>query len=81
MITTHEQLLSNLEYLKMKEMGMQLNDTINFINANNLSFEEGLMKLTSYEIDHKEASIIKAMVVVGAFPHFKELNDFDFSFQ
>jgi DNA replication protein DnaC len=81
MATTHEQLLTNLEYLKLKEMKNHLDDTVNFINKNNLSFVDGLIKLTSYEIDYKEASMIKSMVKVGAFPHFKELNDFDFTFQ
>jgi len=81
MATVHEQLITNLEYLKLKEMMNHLDDTINFINKNNLSFADGLIKLTSYEIDCKEAGMIKAMVRVGAFPHFKELKDFDFSFQ
>ena len=81
MATVHEQLIANLDYLKLKEMKDHLDDTINFINKNNLSFVDGLIKLTSYEIDCKEASMIKAMVRVGAFPHFKELKDFDFSFQ
>ena len=81
MVTEHEQLISNLEYLKMNEMILHLNDTVDFINKNHLSFEEGLIKLTNFEIDHKEASMIKAMVKVGAFPHFKELKDFDFNFQ
>lgn len=80
-MTEHEKLLENLEYLKMKEMGMHLDETIDFINKNSLSFTEGLIKLTNYEIDHKEASMIKAMVKVGAFPHQKELKDFDFTFQ
>ena len=47
-------------------MILHLNDTIDFINKNHLSFEEGLIKLTNFEIDHKEASMIKAMVKVGA---------------
>lgn len=80
-MTEHEKLLGNLEYLKMKEMGLHLDETIDFINKNNLSFTEGLVKLTDYEIDHKEASMIKAMVKVGAIPHQKELKDFDFTFQ
>jgi len=80
-MTEHEKLLENLEYLKMKEMGLHLDETIDFINKNNLSFTEGLIKLTNYEIDHKETSMIKAMVKVGAFPHQKELKDFDFEFQ
>lgn len=33
------------------------------------------------EINHKEASMIKAMVKVGTFLHFKKLKDFDFNFQ
>lgn len=81
MATAHEQLITNLEYLKLKEMKNHLDDTINFINKNNLSFVDGLIKLTSYEIDYKEANMIKSMVKVGAFPHFKELKDFDFTFQ
>ena len=81
MSTIHQQLVDNLEYLKLKEMIIHLDDTVNFINKNNLSFVDGLIRLTNYEIDHKEASMIKAMVKVGAFPHTKELKDFDFSFQ
>ena len=58
-----------------------LNEVIDFITTNNLSFVEGLTKLTTYEIDFKEANMIRSMVKVGAFPHHKELKDFDFSFQ
>lgn len=81
MSTAHEQLVSNLRYLKMNEMEVHLDETVNFINKNQLSFTEGLIKLTNHEINHKEASMIKAMVKVGAFPHQKELKDFDFDFQ
>jgi DNA replication protein DnaC len=80
-VTTYSQLKDNLEYLKLNEMINHLDDTVNFINKNKLSFVDGLIRLTNYEIDHKEASMIKAMVKVGAFPHTKEIKDFDFSFQ
>lgn len=36
---------------------------------------------TNHEIDFKELNMIKSMVKTGAFPHLKELKDFDFSFQ
>ena len=81
MNTSHEQLISNLEYLKLPEMISHLDDTINFINKKNLTFTDGLIKLTNHEIDSKETKMIKAMVKVGAFPHLKEIKDFDFSFQ
>lgn len=77
-MTEHEQLIKNLEYLKLTEVINHLNETVDFITANNLSFEQGLIKLTNYEIDHKESKMIKAMVKTGAFPHHKEIEQFDF---
>lgn len=62
-------------------MLLHLDEVIDFINKNELSFAEGLIKLTNYEIDFKEINMIKSMVKTGAFPHLKELKDFDFSFQ
>lgn len=81
MNSTYVQLKKNLEYLKLKQMILHLDDVIDFVNTNNLSFAEGLVKLTSHEIDFKEANMIKSMVKVGAFPHYKGLKDFDFEFQ
>ena len=81
MNSTYVQLKQNLEYLKLKQMILHLDEVLDFITANNLSFTEGLVKLTSHEIDFKEANMIRSMVKVGAFPHHKELNDFDFEFQ
>ncbi len=40
-----------------------------------------LIKLTGYEIDMREINMVKSMVKVGAFPHLKEIKDFDFDFQ
>jgi DNA replication protein DnaC len=62
-------------------MKTHLDEVIDFVTVNNLSLVDGLTKLTSYEIDFKEKNMIRAMVKVGAFPHHKELKDFDFSFQ
>ena len=79
--TEYEHLISNLEYLKLKEMPVHLSDTIDFVTNNGLSFVQGLIKLTDYEVTFKEANMVKAMVRVAGFPHFRELKDFDFSFQ
>lgn len=81
MSSSYTQLVKNLEYLKLKQMITHLDEVIDFINANNLSFVEGLTKLTTHEIDFKEANMIRSMVKVGAFPHTKEIKDFDFEFQ
>lgn len=62
-------------------MQLHLDEVIDFITSNNLSFTEGLVRLTMHEIDFKETNMIRSMVKVGAFPHQKGIEDFDFTFQ
>jgi len=79
--TNYQQLLQNLEYLQLKQMTLHLNEVVDFSVHNQLSFIETLIKLTNYEIDVREQNMTQAMVKVGAFPHRKEIKDFDFDFQ
>lgn len=81
MTTNYQQLLHNLEYLKLKQMTLHLSEVIDFSVNNQMSFIDTLIKLTSYEIDVREQNMIQSMVKVGAFPHLKEIMDFDFNFQ
>jgi DNA replication protein DnaC len=81
MNSTYQQLLKNLEYLNLKQMIDHLGDTIDFSMSNQLSFVDTLVKLTNYEIDVREKSMINSMVKVAGFPHRKELSEFDFEFQ
>ncbi|NLJ17959.1 IS21-like element helper ATPase IstB [Globicatella sulfidifaciens] len=81
MNSSYMKLIENLKYLKLNQMVIHLDETIDFMNNNNLSFIDALIKLTDYEIDMKEINMVKAMVKVAAFPHLKEIKDFDFSFQ
>lgn len=77
----YQQLSDNLEYLKLKQMSAHLNEVADFGIRNQLSFVETLLRLTNYEIDVREQNMIQSMVKVGAFPHLKEIDEFDFSFQ
>lgn len=79
--TNYQQLLSNLEYLKLKQMVVHLNEVVDFGVRNQMSFIDTLIKLTNYEIDVREQNMIQSMVKVAAFPHLKEIKDFDFTFQ
>ena len=72
MISTYQRLKDNLEYLKLKKASESLDEVIDFITANELSFTEGLLRLTDVEMDHRKTNLIKAMVKVGAFPFIKE---------
>ncbi|MBM7716075.1 DNA replication protein DnaC [Bacillus thermophilus] len=77
----YTKLVKNLEYLKLNQMALHLDETVDFMMKNQLSFTETLIKLTDYEIDIKEINMMKSMVKVAAFPHLKEVKDFDFDFQ
>lgn len=79
--TTHKQLLNNLEYLKLKQMMLHLDEVVDFSITNNSSFIEALVKLTNYEIDVREKNMIQSMVKVAGFPFLKEISSFDFDFQ
>ncbi|EIJ78290.1 ATP-binding protein IstB [Bacillus methanolicus PB1] len=79
--TNYQQLIRNLDYLKLKQMSLHLNEVLDFSVNNQLSLVDTLVKLTNYEIDVREQNMIQSMVKVAAFPHLKEIKDFDFSFQ
>lgn len=81
MNSSYKKLIDNFEYLKLHQMVAHLDETIDFMNNNQLSFVDTLIKLTDYEIDMKEINMRKSMVKVAAFPHRKEIKDFDFNFQ
>ncbi|MED2935478.1 IS21-like element IS232 family helper ATPase IstB, partial [Bacillus wiedmannii] len=81
MKNSYQQLITNLEYLKLKQMAQHLGDVVDFSINNELSFVETLVKLTNYEIDVREQNMIHSMVKMGAFLHRKEVDEFDFEFQ
>lgn len=62
-------------------MTRHLGEVVDFGIKNESTFIDMLIKLTNYEIDVKEKNMIHTMVKVGAFPHRKEITEFDFEFQ
>src|SRR5699024_11142988 len=81
MNSSYSKLVENLEYLRLTQMSLHLDETIDFMNRNELSFTDALIKLTDYEIDMKEINMVKEMVKVADFIHLKELKDFTFDYQ
>ena len=65
MNSSYVKLVENLEYLKLNQMITHLDETIDFMNNNQLSFVDALIKLTNYEIDMKEINMAKSMVRNG----------------
>ncbi len=52
--SNYRQLLENLEYLKMKQMILHLDEVVDFNIRNNGSIIDSLIKLTNYEVDIRE---------------------------
>ena len=52
----YQQTERNLAALKMHQMKIHLEEVANTVGNDNLSFTEGLLKLTNYELDFKENS-------------------------
>ena len=79
--STYNQLTTNLDLLKLTQMKLHLDEIRDFVTTNGLSFSEGLLKLSNYEVDYKEQNASRSMIKAAAFPFVKELKDYDFEFQ
>ena len=53
MTSEYIQLLNNLETLKLTEIKNRIDEVTGLVSSNNISFTEGLLKLTNMEIDHR----------------------------
>jgi len=81
MNSIYDKIMENLNFLKTKEMIDVLDETIDFVNINNLSFIEGLLHLTEAQVSRKNINLMNHAVKMAGFPHYKEIKDFDFTFQ
>lgn len=79
--STYKQWIGNLDLLKLTQMKLHLDEVRDFVTANGLSFTEGLLKLSNYEVDFKEKNASRSMIKAAAFPFVKELKDYEFDFQ
>lgn len=77
----YRQTVQNLETLRLNQMKLHLDEVAQDVGTQNLSFSEGLLKLTNYEVDFKEKSAAQNMIHAAAFPFVKTLADYDFEFQ
>lgn len=71
-------LKENLEYLKLKQFILHIDEQI---ADRNTSLVESLLRLTDYEVDTKRINAANQMVKTAAFPSLKDISTFDFSFQ
>lgn len=64
--STYNQLTANPELLKLSQMKLHLDEIRDFVTINGLSFTEGLLKLSNYEVDFKEQNASRSMIKAAA---------------
>ena len=79
--STYERIISNLNFLKGKESLAVLDQTLEQVNKNNLTFVDGFLYFTQAQVEKKKQNLIQHSVKVAEFPSVKTLSEFDFDFQ
>ena len=79
--SAYERIISNLNFLKGKESLAVLDQTLEQINKNNLTFIDGFLYFTQAQVEKKKQNLIQHSVKVAGFPSVKTLSEFDFDFQ
>lgn len=77
----YNNLLNNLEKLKLDKMRDYLPKYIDEINKNDISFVDALYELTEKEIEFKADRASLFNIKVAHFPFNRTLDEFDFDFQ
>ena len=79
--STYERIINNLNFLKSKESLAVLDQTLEQVNKNNLTFVDGFLYFTQAQVEKKKQNLIQHSVKVAGFPSVKTLSEFDFDFQ
>lgn len=77
----YNNVINNLNKLKLDKMSSYLSTYLDEINKNNISFLDALYNLTEKEIEFKADRASEFNIKVAHFPFIRTLGDFDFNFQ
>ena len=77
----YNNLLNNLEVLKLEKMRSYLPNYLEEITNKKIPFQKAFLELTNKEIEYRDERASKIQITVSAFPYEKEIKDFDFDYQ
>ena len=80
-MTKYNELINNLEYLKLDAMRGSLSSYLDLIKDGKKSVIDALYEMSEKEKDMRKKRAISACVNTAGFPFIKTIDDFDFSFQ
>ena len=78
---SYAKIRDNLTFLKSKESLAVIDDTIDYVSKNNLSFIDGFLYFTEQQVEKKKINLINHSVKMAGFPKIKTLAEFDFEYQ
>ena len=78
---SYAKIKENLTFLKSKESLAVIDDTINYVSKNNLSFIDGFLYFTEQQVEKKKINLVNHSVKMAGFPKIKSLAEFDFDYQ
>ena len=79
--SVYTRITDNLKFLKSKESLDVIDQTIDYVNKNNLSFIDGFLYFTEAQVEKKKVNLVNHSVKMAGFPRLKTLADFDFEYQ
>lgn len=79
--SSYSRIVDNLTFLKSKESLDVIDETLDFVNTNNLSFLDGFQYFTEKQVEKKKANLVKHSVLMAGFPKPKTLDEFEFEYQ
>ena len=79
--STYNKILDNLRFLKSKESIDVVDNTIDYVTLNKLSFIDGFLYFTEAQMEKKRENLMNHAVKMAGFPKIKTLLDFDFDYQ
>lgn len=79
--SAYTRIIENLQFLKSNESLKVIDKTLDYVNANNMSFVDGFLYFTEAQVEQKKANLIKHSVNMAGFPKHKKLEEFEFDYQ
>lgn len=77
----YTRIMDNLKFLKSKESLAVIDETLDFVTKNNLSFIDGFQYFTDAQVEKKKVNLVTHSVMMAGFPKIKTLAEFDFDYQ
>lgn len=79
--SAYSRIIDNLTFLKSKESLDIIDETLDYVNKNNLPFIDGFLYFTEKQVERKKVNLVNHSIQTAGFPKPKYLADFDFNYQ